>query len=116
MLRARIASFRYAFTGLAVLLGSQVNARLHLLASLAVIAAGLWCGLGRVDWALLVTAISVVWVAEALNTAIEFLADATISYPHPLVARAKDVAAAGVLIAAVAASLLGALVFVPQFL
>ena len=54
-----------------------------------------------------------VWSAEALNTALEFLADAAKPEYHPLVKKAKDVAAGAVLIAALGAAVIGALVFIP---
>ncbi len=59
-------------------------------------------------------AIALVWVTEALNTAIEFLADAAVPDPHSLIKHAKDVAAGAVLLASVAATVIGALVFLPR--
>jgi len=49
-------------------------------------------------------------MAEAFNTALESLADASVPEQHPLVARAKDSAAAAVLLAAIAAATIGLLV------
>ena len=59
-------------------------------------------------------AIALVWVAEAVNTAIEALADVVTSERHPGIARAKDVAAGAVLLAAIASLVVAALVFVPR--
>ena len=114
MIRGRIASFGYAFEGLAVMLRTQPNAWIHSAASVVVVAAGLWFGLDGRDWALLVVAIALVWVTEALNTAIEFLADAAVPDPHSLIKHAKDVAAGAVLLASIAAVVIGALVFLPR--
>jgi len=114
MIRGRIASFGYAFEGLAVMLRTQPNAWIHSAASVVVVAAGLWVGLDARDWALLVVAIALVWVTEALNTAIEFLADAAVPDPHSLIKHAKDVAAGAVLLASIAAVVIGALVFLPR--
>jgi diacylglycerol kinase len=61
----------------------------------------------------LVLACAAVWTAEALNTAFEYLADATTKEFDPLIGRAKDVAAGAVLITAIAAVIVGALVFTP---
>jgi len=61
-------------------------------------------------------AIALVWVAEAINTALELLADAVNPQPHPLVGQAKDVAAGAVLIAAVAAAGVGLIVLGPHCL
>ncbi len=113
MIRGRIASFGHAFDGLAVMIRTQPNAWIHSVATLAVVAAGAWLGLAAQDWALLVVAIAMVWVAEALNTAIEFLADAAVPDPHSLIKHAKDVAAGAVLLASIAAAAIGVLVFLP---
>ena len=58
-------------------------------------------------------AVSIVWTAEALNTAFEFLADVASPEFHPLVRDAKDVAAGAVLITAIAAGVIGAIIFWP---
>jgi diacylglycerol kinase len=110
---SRINSFRYALHGITILLRSQVNARIHLLATFMVLAAGISLQLAANDWVLVALAISGVWVAEALNTAIEFLVDLVSPEMHPLAGKVKDVAAGAVLIAAVAAAVVGLLVFVP---
>jgi diacylglycerol kinase (ATP) len=55
-----------------------------------------------------------VWTAEALNTALEFLADAASPEFHPLVGHAKDVAAGAVLISAAGAVVIGLLVLGPH--
>ena len=60
-----------------------------------------------------ILAISLVWTAEALNTAFEFLADAASPEFHPLVRNAKDVAAGAVLITAIGAVIIGCIVFWP---
>ena len=97
-----------------MLLATQHNAWIHLAATLAVVAAGIFCRVSRPEWALLVFAIGLVWLAEALNTAIEFLADEVSEEKRERIGKAKDVAAFGVLAAAVAAGIIGALVFLPQ--
>ena len=78
-----------------------------------VVAAGLALGISADDWKWLVLAMVSVWGAEALNTALELLADAAKPEFHPLVKQAKDVAAGAVLIAAIGAAVIGALIFIP---
>lgn len=113
-LTARLRSFKYAFTGIWTMLRSQHNAWLHLLATTLVIAAGFYFDLTHIEWCLITLAIMAVWTAEALNTAFEFLADVTNPEFHPLVKKAKDVAAAGVLVSALGAVIIAALIFGPQ--
>jgi diacylglycerol kinase (ATP) len=112
----RLQSFACALQGLAFLLRTQPNARLHLLAAVLVCAAGGYFGLSRGEWLWITAAIVLVWSAEAFNTALEYLADALHPKQHPGIGRAKDVAAAAVLIAAFGAAVIGMLVFVPHLL
>lgn len=95
---------------------SQHNAWIHAGASILVIATGWWLEITRAEWLWVVLAVMAVWSAEALNTAFEFLADATNPTFHPLIGKAKDVAAGSVLIAALGAVIIGVLVFGPHLL
>lgn len=108
------SAFRCAFAGLADLLQTQPHARWHLLASVGVVGLGLALGVTRVDWLALVLAMGLVWVAEVVNTAIELACDAITLERHPLIGRAKDLAAAAVLLAAGFAVATGVLVFWPR--
>ena len=110
-LRQRIRSFACALKGARSLVASQPHARIHAVATVAVVAAGYFYDLARWEWGLVITAIMAVWIAEGMNTAIENLADAVCPDRHPLIGRAKDIAAAAVLFAAVGAVLIGLLVF-----
>src|SRR5436853_5919769 len=110
----RIRSFRYAIVGLVRMIRCQHNAWIHLIATIGVVAAGLFFHLFRDEWCWIVLAIVIVWTAEALNTAFEFLADATSPSFHPVVRDAKDVAAGAVLVTAIAAAIIGGIVFWPH--
>jgi len=109
-------SFTHAQHGLALIVRTQPNARLHLLAAALVCAAGGYFGLSRGEWLWITAAIVLVWSAEAFNTALEYLADALHPERHAGIGRAKDAAAAAVLIAAFGAAVIGMLVFVPHLL
>src|SRR5215467_8732538 len=100
---SRLGSFRHAFAGWWYVLRSQRNAWIHAVASVAVFAVGFWLGLGRLDWAILLLTVALVWVAEFVNTAVEAVVDLLSPDIHPLAKASKDVAAAAVLIAALAA-------------
>jgi diacylglycerol kinase (ATP) len=109
----RVRSFGFALRGIWVMLQTQPNARIHALATLLVICAGLFLDVAPSDWCWLVPAIAAVWVAEAFNTSIEFLADAVSAEYHPLIEKCKDAAAAAVLIAATGAGVIGLIVLGP---
>ena len=112
-IKKRLQSFIYAFRGIVTLVKTQHNAWIHLFATLGVIFLGFHFGVSGAEWSLLIVAISIVWFAEALNTAIEFLADSITKEHHPLIGKAKDVAAGGVLVAAIGAAVIGIIVFWP---
>ncbi|HWG44251.1 MAG TPA: diacylglycerol kinase family protein [Gemmataceae bacterium] len=110
---SRLASFRHAFAGWWFVLRTQRNAWIHAVASVAVLAVGLWLELGRIEWAILALTIALVWVAEFVNTAVEAVVDLLSPNIHPLAKVAKDVAAAAVLIAALTAIVVGLLILGP---
>jgi len=114
--RARLRSFVYAGRGLRFLAQDEHNAWLHLVASAGVIAAGIALKISLEDWRWLVIAIALVWVAEAINTAVEELCDRVSREFDPSIGRVKDIAAGGVLAASIAAAVIGLLTLGPPFL
>ncbi|MDA8093048.1 MAG: diacylglycerol kinase family protein [Betaproteobacteria bacterium] len=112
--RARARSFVYALRGVRILLSTEPNARVHLAATLIVVGLGAYFPFSRADWCWVTIALTAVWVAEALNTAIECLGDALSPDFNPHIGRAKDVAAGAVLMAAAGALVVGALVILPH--
>jgi diacylglycerol kinase (ATP) len=108
-----LKSFAFAFRGIKILVSTQQNARIHLAITILVVVAGIIFNINRSDWLWIVVAIVLVFVTECLNSAIEYLANVTSPEFHPLIEKAKDMAAGAVLIAAIAATLIGILVFYP---
>ena len=115
-LHHRAASFSYAFTGIQQLLQSEHNSWIHLAATVLVVSLGIILDLTRWEWISVVIAMAMVWSAEALNTAFEFLCDVVSPDFHPLVEKSKNIAAAAVLICAIGAATIGILVFMPHLL
>lgn len=112
--RKRAKSFRYAFRGLVTLIKNEHNARIHLAAAAGVLAAGFFFGLSAGEWIAVVIAIAAVFSAEALNSAVEALADLVSPGYHPLVKKAKDLAAGAVLLVALGAAATGLIIFLPK--
>jgi diacylglycerol kinase len=112
-LNDRRVSFGHALRGVKYLLLEEQHARIHLLATLLVVGLGLYLDIARVDWQVLLLVVALVWLAEGLNTALEHLCDAVVPEQHPLIGKAKDVAAGSVLVTAGFAALIGAVIFVP---
>ena len=109
----RMRSFVFALHGLTELIRTQHNMWIHLLVTLAVITAGVFFQLDTFEWCFVIFAIVLVWIAEALNTAIEFLCDVFSPSFHPKVKKSKDIAAGAVLISAIGATAIGCVIFIP---
>ncbi len=107
-------SFVDAGRGFASVLRTEWNFRIHVMVAVLVLVAGFAFGISAGEWIAVVLSAALVLLAEVLNTAIEYLADAVHPEADLGVGMAKDAAAGGVLIAAVAAAVVGAIVFVPK--
>ncbi len=111
----RLRGVRHAMRGLQYMIATQHNAWLHAAATAMALGLSATFHIGRDEWCWIVLAIVGVWVAEAMNTAFEFLCDVASPAFHPDVKRAKDVAAGAVLVAAAGAIVIGVCVFWPHF-
>lgn len=108
---ARARSFIFAWRGLRRLVADEHNARIHLGAAVVAVALGLYLRLERWEWTAVVICIAAVIAAEAFNSAIEAVCDRTGRERHPLIEKAKDIAAAGVMVTAIGAVAVGILVY-----
>ncbi|MCC6985735.1 MAG: diacylglycerol kinase family protein [Anaerolineales bacterium] len=110
---SRVRAFHYAFQGWGYVLRTQRNAWIHSLIATVVFFLGLWLDLSPQDWAIIVLTAALVFTAEFINTAIESVVDLATQEHHPLAKAGKDVGAAAVLVAALAAILVGLLILGP---
>lgn len=113
---SRIISFSHAFRGWGHVMQTQQNAWVHVVVATLVFVVAIWLGLPPRDWAVLILTIALVFSAEFVNTAIEAVVDLASPLHHPLAKVGKDVGAAAVLIAALAAVLVGLLILGPPLL
>jgi diacylglycerol kinase len=112
-IQSRIRSFKVAFVGWWHVIRTQQNAWIHAVATVLVLLLASWLQLPLRDWAVLIVTIAIVWTAEFLNTALEIVVDIASPDMHPLAKIGKDVGAASVLIAALAAVVVGLLLLGP---
>lgn len=115
VLQARVKSVGYAMAGLTFAVRNEANMRIHCVGAIAAIAAGILVRIDANDWRWLILAIALVIAGEALNTAIEQACDAIGGRSEPI-RHAKDAAAGGVLVLAIAAALIGLGIFVPRLI
>lgn len=110
---AIVFAFRCAFAGVGYLLRTQRNAQIHAIIGSIALGLGFVLRISRLEWAILILVMALVLALEAVNTAIEATVDIATSSYHPLARIAKDVAAGAVLLAALAAIIIGCLIFIP---
>ncbi len=106
-----LRGFVHAGRGIITALKDQRNLKIHLLATILVVAAGLYFPIQSTEWLILVLTIGLVWIAELLNSALEYLTDLITKDRHPLARKAKDVSAGAVLAAAVIAIVIAFMIF-----
>ncbi len=106
-----IKAFNAAIEGIIYTFKFERNMKIHYFLAVVVLTASLFLGLKRLEMILLVFAISLVVIAEMFNTAIEKTIDMITDEYHLLAKIAKDVAAGGVLIAALNSAVVGYLLF-----
>jgi len=112
----RLKSFRHAFRGIATLVRFEQNAWIHMTLLVIVIVAGLLFKISLTDWIAIIVVSGLVLASECFNTSIEYLSDTITTQTNENIMKAKDVAAAGVMISALAALITGLIIFIPEIL
>lgn len=112
----RWVSFRYALAGWLYMLRYQKNTRIQAVATLIIFLVALWLEISLTKWAVLILAVTMVWMAEFINAAIEAAVNLSSPEIHPMAKVGKDVAAAAVLLGAVSSVLIGLLILGPPLI
>ena len=111
--KKQLRSFGYAWQGIRSCVGKEQNLSFHLIVMTAVTLAGFVLGITRTEWTVVILCFGVVIAAELFNTAIERLVDRVSPERHPVAGQVKDIAAGAVLVCAVAAAIIGIIIFLP---
>jgi diacylglycerol kinase len=109
-----LKSIGFAVNGLALAFRSEVNIKIHLLATTVVIVLSCCLNISTLESIALALCISMVWCAELFNTAIEKTIDYVSTDVDPKIKFIKDVSAAAVLVTAIAALIIGLFIFIPK--
>lgn len=107
---------KYALNGIIEAFKTQWNMKIHGVAALLVLGAGIFFEISLPEWMILILCIGIVMIAEVANTAIEYFVDFVSPELHPVAGKIKDLSAGAVLIAAVTAAVTGFLIFGPKLL
>jgi diacylglycerol kinase (ATP) len=115
-IKKRIKSFRYAFAGLRVLFREEHNSRIHAFAAICVVIAGFVFRISAYEWIAVTIVIGMVLCAEAINSSLERTADFVKAERDDRKRDIKDLGAAAVLLTAIAAAIVGLIIFLPKIL
>lgn len=113
---ARLNSFLYAFNGLKILFRTEHNSWIHSVFAILAIILGFIFNLSILEWCVILFAIGFVFVAEILNTSIEYITDFISPNFHEQAKKIKDLAAASVLISSLISLAAGVLIFLPKLI
>jgi len=112
----QLKSFKFALHGLKILIKEEHNSRIHLLVIICVLIAAFAFKIPASEWIAVIFAIGFVFALEIINSAIENIADFVSPEKHELIKKIKDLAAAGVLISAITALIVGVIIFLPKMI
>lgn len=115
-IKNRLKSFKFAFNGLGILWKEEHNSRIHFIATVGVLIAGFVFKISAFEWIAIIFSIGLVFALELINSSIEKLADFVSPNKHDKIKKVKDLSAAAVLICAVAALVVGLIVFIPKII
>ena len=110
----RLASFRYAFNGLKILIKEEHNARIHLFVACCVLIAGVLLKISTREWIAVIFCIGWVFALELINSTIENIADFLSKEKNESIKKIKDLSAGAVLVAAIASAIIGLIIFLPK--
>ena len=107
-------SFGYAFQGIFTCVRKERNMKIHCVAAVLVVIAGVILKISAIEWCICMVLFGLVMTLEHVNTAVEAVVDMVTEEYHPLAKVAKDTAAGAVLIAAIMAAIAGCIIFLPK--
>ena len=107
-------SFQHALRGLGLCIHGERNFRVHMVAAFYVTIFALMGRASATDAAIFCICFGLTMGAELMNTAIERLCDRQASGYDGFVRNAKDIAAAGVFVCAVACAAVGVCIFIAK--
>ena len=108
-------SFKYAFEGIITTIKEERNMFIHFLIAIIVVITGIYVRLSLNEWLICLLLFALVFSLELINTAIENTVDLVTTKRNKKAKLAKDAAAGAVLIAAIFASIIGIIIFLPKF-
>ena len=109
-------SFGYAFAGIFAVVTKERNMKIHCVAAVLVVIAGVILKISAIEWCICMVLFGLVMALEHVNTAVEAVVDLVTEERKPLAKIAKDTAAGAVLFTAIMAVIIGCIIFIPHFM
>ena len=112
----RINGVKYALKGALILLRTEASIQVQFTIAILLTIAGYYFNISSIEWIFQVMSIGLILSIEGLNTAIEEIADFIHPEFHHKIGLIKDIAAGAVFIAAVSATIVGLIIYIPKIL
>lgn len=109
-------SFKYAFCGIVESYRAEQNLKIHTVIGLLVVICAFLLKISYIEWLICLVLIGLVLMAEFFNTSIEHTVDLVTEEQKPLAKKAKDTAAAGVLVFTIISAIIGSIIFIPKII
>ena len=113
-IRGRLRSLKFAFKGAWLLLTTEDSIKAQVLMAVIVTVMGFCFDISNIEWMLQFLAIGMVLVAEALNTAVEKIADFVHPDFHAKIGFIKDIAAGAPAFAGIISLILAGFIYIPK--
>lgn len=108
--------FKFAIQGIIESVRTQLNMKIHLVATVAVITAGIFLKINTIEWIAVILCTGLVISVEMINTAIEYIVDFISPEQHEMAGKIKDIGAGAVLVICLTAAVTGLVIFLPKII
>ncbi|WP_405570564.1 diacylglycerol kinase family protein [Winogradskyella sp. Asnod2-B02-A] len=110
----RLKSVGFAFKGMLILIKTEASIKVQLFITIVITCAGFYFEISKTEWMVQLTMIALVMSLEGMNTAVEHIADFIHPEYHKKIGLIKDVAAGAVFIAAIIATIIAGIIYIPR--
>ncbi|MFD2823792.1 diacylglycerol kinase [Lacinutrix iliipiscaria] len=110
----RLKSVKYAFKGAYLLITTESSIKIQCVIGLIMTILGFYFKLSSTEWIIQILCIALIIAIEGINTAIEEVADFIHPEHHSKIGLIKDLAAGAVFIFAIAAVIVGCIIYFPK--
>ena len=115
-IKKQLSNFKYCFDGIIYALKNEQSMISHFIIATLTVILGFTLKITKIEWFFVILCIAIVIAVEFLNTSVEAIVDMVMPDRHPLAKIAKDTASAAVLVVAIAAFIIGLIIYIPRIM